>query len=157
MPRRIVITGMGIISGIGLNLEQTLTSLLQSRSGIEKIVYLESHLKDLIPVSEVKCDNNRLMSLSGMAKQEGISRNCLLGIIAANEAYKNAAIDGHSGLRIGLISATTVGGMDKCELYYNDFLTNNERNLYIDSYDCADSTERIADCLGIKDYITIGN
>jgi len=44
--------------------------------------------------------------------------------------------------------------MDKCELYYGDFLVNDSRNIYIDSYDCADSTEKIADLLDISDFVT---
>jgi len=77
-----------------------------------------------------------------------------LGIVAAREAYSNAHLSKSTDFRTGLISATTVGGMDKCELFYNDFLTNDSRNIYIDSYDCADSTEMIADILGISDYLT---
>ena len=78
-----------------------------------------------------------------------------MGIIAAKEAFHASGLNLLDlGLTTGLISATTVGGMDKCELYYRDFLSNDSRNIYIDSYDCADSTEKIADQLGITDYIT---
>jgi 3-oxoacyl-(acyl-carrier-protein) synthase len=154
MAGRIFITGMGIISGIGNNLKENLFSLLHSRSGIGTIKYLETTLRGVIPVSEVKLSNSELFYLAGITEQEGYSRNALLGIIAAREAYSNAHQSNSPELRSGLISATTVGGMDKCELYYNDFLTNDSRNIYIDSYDCADSTEKIADILGLSDHLT---
>jgi 3-oxoacyl-(acyl-carrier-protein) synthase len=154
MAGRIFITGLGIISGIGNNLQENLLSLLHSRSGIGEITYLETALRGVIPVSEVKFSNSELFNLAGIPEQEGYSRNALLGIIAAREAFADAHLDNSSELRTGLISATTVGGMDKCELYYGDFLTNDSRNIYIDSYDCADSTEKIADILGISDYLT---
>jgi 3-oxoacyl-(acyl-carrier-protein) synthase len=154
MAGRIFITGLGIISGIGNNLNENLLSLLHSRSGISDIKYLETPLRGVIPVSEVKHSNSELFSLAGITEQEGYSRNALLGIIAAKEAYADAHLVKSCDFRTGLISATTVGGMDKCELYYNDFLTNDSRNIYIDSYDCADSTEKIADILGISDYLT---
>jgi 3-oxoacyl-[acyl-carrier-protein] synthase-1 len=92
--------------------------------------------------------------MAGITAAEGYSRNALLGIIASREAFLHGRLDHSRELRTGLISATTVGGMDQCERYYNDFLTNNSRNVYIDAYDCADSTEKIASALGIHDFVT---
>ncbi len=154
MPRRIFVTGLGIITGIGNNLAETKDSLFHLRTGIGKIQFLDTNLPGEIPVSEVKCSLEECFQLAGIPVTEGYSRNALLGIIAAKEAYRDAKIGDFPGLRTGLISGTTVGGMDRCELYYEDFLTNDSRNIYIDSYDCADSTEKIADILEIKDYLT---
>lgn len=154
MPQRIFVTGLGIITGIGNNLAETKDSLFHLRTGIGKIQFLDTNLMDEIPVSEVKCSLEECFQLAGIPVTEGYSRNALLGIIAAKEAYRDARIGDFPGLRTGLISGTTVGGMDRCELYYEDFLTNDSRNIYIDSYDCADSTEKIADILEIKDYLT---
>ena len=154
MPGRIFVTGLGIISGIGNNLEENLDSLLRSKSGIDKLYYLQSPLRDSILVSEVKSTTEELFQRAGIPVQEGYSRNSLLGIIAATEAANLAQLKSFPGLRTGLISGTTVGGMDECEKHYQDFLTNDNANIYIDTYDCADSTEKIADSLGINDYIT---
>ncbi len=154
MTGRIFVTGSGIISGIGNDLQETINSLFLSRSGLGRIRYIDTQLKDELIVSEVKCSHEELFQLSGIAEQEGYSRNALLGIIAAKECARQAGYTPGDDLRTGLISATTVGGMDRCELYYNDFLTNDSKNAYIDAYDCADSTEKIADILGISDYIT---
>jgi 3-oxoacyl-(acyl-carrier-protein) synthase len=154
MPSRIFITGSGIISSIGKNLQETLTSLMEGRSGIGRIRLLETALKNEIPVAEVKFDHKELFEIAGIPLQEGYSRNALLGIIAGTEAFHHARLELFQNLKTGLISATTVGGMDRCELYYHDFLHNDSRNIYIDSYDCADSTEKIADHLGIRDFIT---
>lgn len=154
MPDRILVTGLGIISGIGTNLEENLASLLQSRSGIGRLLYLDSPLKGNILASEVKYPTRELFEIAGIPVREGYSRNSLLGIIAAKEAFSQAKPGDLPRLRTGLISGTTVGGMDECEKYYGDFLTNDSKNSYIDTYDCADSTEKIADQLGIRDYIT---
>ena len=154
MAERVFVTGLGIISGIGNDLKETINSLFLSRSGIGRIQYIDTQLKDELIVSEVKCSHKELFQLSEIPYQEGYSRNALLGIIAAKECAKNAQFAYDPSLKTGLISATTVGGMDRCELYYNDFLTNDSKNVYIDSYDCADSTERISDILGISDYMT---
>lgn len=154
MPDRIYVTGLGIISGIGNNLQENLHSLLQSKSGLGRLKYLESSLQNEILVSEVKAGTRELFSMANIPFAEGYSRNTLLGMIAASEAFQDAYPDGNEGYRTGLISGTTVGGMDECEKYYQDFLTNDSKNLYIDIYDCADSTEKIADHLNIRDFIT---
>ncbi|MEI6456974.1 MAG: beta-ketoacyl-[acyl-carrier-protein] synthase family protein [bacterium] len=154
MPQRIFITGLGIISSIGQNSRENLDSLIQGRTGIGKIIHLSTSLSELIPAAEVKATHEQLLSLAGISVIEGYSRNALLGIIAAGEAYTHARMDEHRDIRTGLISATTVGGMDKCEMYYDDFLNNDSRNIYIETYDCADSTEKIADKLGLRDYVT---
>ncbi len=154
MPDKIFVTGLGIISGIGNNLAENLDSLLQSKSGIGNLFYLDSPWHNQILVSEVKSTTKELIHRAGIHFQEGYSRNSLLGIIASAEAFNHARLKEFGGLRTGLISGTTVGGMDECEKHYQDFLTNDSANIYIDTYDCADSTEKIADCLHISDYIT---
>lgn len=154
MPARVLVTGIGIISGIGKDAPGHTDSLFQSRSGISEIRYLDTLLKGTIPVSEVKFTDEELFGLSGLPSGEIISRNTLLGIIAAGEAYRDAELEQRKGFRTGLISATTVGGMDQCEKYYQDFLHNETRNAYIGIYDCADSTEKIARFLGITGFRT---
>lgn len=154
MAKRVLITGIGILSSIGRNVSETIESVLASRSGIGKLRHLESSHKDEFPFAEVPWSNTQLLEFSGIHDSSGYSRNSLLGMIAAKEAFSHASLDTLPRLRTGLISATTVGGMDRCELYYNDFLTNDSKNEYIDVYDCADSTEKIADHLRIGDYVT---
>jgi len=154
MPKRIFITGYGIISCIGNNVAENLNSLRQSKSGLGKLLHIETVLRDELFVGEVSKSLDELFIMAGITPAEGYSRNALLGIIAAREAFSQARLDENRFLKTGLISATTVGGMDRCERYYHDFLTNDTRNAYIDSYDCADSTEKIASLLGIDDFVT---
>ena len=87
MPRRIFVTGLGIITGIGKNLAETKDSLFHLRTGIGKIRFLETNLRDEIPVSEVKYSLEECFHLAGIPVTEGYSRNALLGIIAAKQAY----------------------------------------------------------------------
>ncbi|MFH1296135.1 MAG: beta-ketoacyl-[acyl-carrier-protein] synthase family protein [Bacteroidota bacterium] len=154
MARRVVVTGTGIISSLGRNLPETIDSILHSRSGIGKLQHLNTPHKTEFPFAEVPWSNDQLIDLAQLTDLVGYSRNTLLGVIAAREAFKHARLPHLPPLRTGLISATTVGGMDRCEIYYNDFLTNDSKNIYIDVYDCADSTEKIADTLQIRDYVT---
>lgn len=154
MSKRIFITGIGIVSGIGNNVEETLQSIRIGKSGVGKMKYLDTFHKDTIPVSEVKFSNEELIALLGLDKNEPFTRATLMGIMAAAEAVKSAGITNMKGKRTGVISGTTVGGMDKSEQFYHDFLNAGEHIQYIESHDCGDSTERIADYIGVKDFVS---
>jgi 3-oxoacyl-[acyl-carrier-protein] synthase-1 len=154
MSQRIFVTGIGIISGIGNNVEETLQSLIDKKSGVAEIKYLKTNHKGVIPVSEVKLSEEELIEKAGLPKGEPYTRAALIGIIAADEAVKNAQIEDIKECRTGLISGTTVGGMDKSELYYKDLLETTNHIEYIETHDCGDSTERIADFIGVKEFVS---
>ncbi len=157
MPSRVVVTGIGIISSIGQNIPETLQSLKLSKSGIGSITNLNTIHKGTIPVAEIKLSDEELTELAGFKARDYLTRTSLLGIIAAKEAFNSAGLETEStsqGVKTGIVSATTVGGMDKTENYYYDFLSNNKYTHYVYTHDCGHSTEKIAELLGIKDYMT---
>jgi len=77
-------------------------------------------------------------------------------MIAAKEALKSAVIRDVTTMRTGLLSATTVGGMDRSEEFYKEFLEDPAKGRLKDviNHDCGDSTERIATYLGIKELVS---
>lgn len=154
MSKRVFVTGIGIISGIGDNVEETLQALKAKKSGVEDIKYLETNHKGVIPVSEVKHSEKELIKMAGLDSSKSYTRATLIGVIAAAEAVKNARLSDIKEYRTGLISGTTVGGMDKSEMHYKDLLHTNDHIEFIESHDCGDSTERIADQIGIKDFVS---
>lgn len=154
MSKRIFVTGIGIISGIGNNVEETLESIKQKKTGVTDIKYLKTIHKGVLPVSEVKLSEDELIERVKLEKNEPFTRSTLIGIIAADEAVKSAGIKDIKECKTGLISGTTVGGMDKSELFYHDLLNTNNHLDYIETHDCGDSTERIADYIGVKDFVS---
>jgi 3-oxoacyl-[acyl-carrier-protein] synthase-1 len=154
MSKRIFVTGIGIISGIGNNVEETLESIKQKKTGVTDIKYLKTIHKGVLPVSEVKLSEDELIERAKLNKNEPFTRSTLIGIIAANEAVKSANIKDIKECKTGLISGTTVGGMDKSELFYHDLLNTTKHIEYIETHDCGDSTERIADYVGVKDFVS---
>ena len=156
MSERVFVTGIGIISSIGLNKEESAASLMEYRSGIGSISMLETRLKDEIPVAEVHANSTILKEIAEVVNLSAQSRTALLGIIAAKQAMSDAHINDINEFRTGLISATTVGGMDRSEKFYREYIKNSSSGRLRDiiTHDCADSTEQIADTLGIKDYIS---
>lgn len=154
MLRKAVVTGIGIISAIGNNAEETLVSVHSLKSGIKKLSLFDSIHND-IPVGEIAVSNDNLLKLAGIStNQKFYTRTTLLGLVAAQQAVSNAGLSELSGERTGLISATTVGGMDLNEQYYKSLLANDTYKDYLEVFDSADSAEKIAGFFGIKHHIT---
>ena len=156
MSKRVYITGIGIVCAIGNDVPETLLSLLAARSGIGKITLFDTIHKDVLPLAEVKMSTSRLLQELEHTGAKYLTRTALLGMKAAGEAVRSAGFRKTDGYKTGLISATTVGGMDRSEDFYAGFLENpaGGRMRDIINHDCGDSTERIADFLGIKDFVT---
>ncbi|CDA82681.1 uncharacterized protein BN772_01181 [Bacteroides sp. CAG:754] len=171
---KIYVTGLGIVSGIGIGVSENIEALRQGKHGIGKVTLFPTALD--VPVSEVKHNNKELKQLLGISPQRTVSRTALLGMVAAKEALEDAGLNQRTSryaqqpsqhiqqppqqdsqpLRIGFISATSVGGMDLSEHFYESFKENPKRGRLreVISHDCGASTELIASYLGINDFIT---
>ena len=112
------VTGLGVVSGIGIGVSENIEALRQRKHGIGKVTLFPTALD--VPVSEVKRSNEELKQLISLPPQRTVSRTALLGMIAAKEAMKDAGLT--PPLRIGFISATSVGGMDLSEHFYDCLL-----------------------------------
>lgn len=144
----ILITGAGIVSAIGVGKEETLRSLLEQRSGIRPVHYLKTDHHEF-PVGEVQLSNDEMCALLGIDPQaQPTTRTALMGMVALKEALEQSGLTSDMYPSIPLISGTTVGGMDKSEQYYMDFLENDSRNEYIRTHDCGACTEMMADHFG---------
>lgn len=91
MERRVVVTGMGIWSCLGTNLEDVKTSLYEGRSGIgieqERITYgYQSALTGIVEKPVLKGLLHRRLRV-------GLSEEAEYAFMAAREAFANAGID----------------------------------------------------------------
>jgi 3-oxoacyl-(acyl-carrier-protein) synthase len=153
----IYVTGMGMMSAIGNNVSQSLDSLMDSRSGIAPISILGTrHQADFV-LGEVKMTDQDLREKAKFSSNRHSTRTTLLGFFAAQEALNLANYSAKDGIRTGLISATTVGGVGTTELHFEDFLAGKKTANFIDTEDGGDSTEYLADHFGIKHYVTTLN
>lgn len=151
---RVLVTGIGAISSIGLDVDQNFHSLSEELPGLngKGLEYSQlSHLR----TAAVNKSNSQLADLARVdARSQIWSRTDLLGIIAASECVSRAGLSSKDLKGAALISATTVGGMDIYEQYHEAIRKNLKPESELFSYDCADSTEKIADQLGIKQLVT---
>ncbi|CAN5819060.1 beta-ketoacyl-[acyl-carrier-protein] synthase family protein [soil metagenome] len=154
MSQPVFVAGTGVISAIGKNVAENLDALENSRAGIAPMVYFDSVHRNRLPVAEVKSGNEQLAQLAGLPAL--ISRTALLSAIAAREALDAAGIENIAGLRTGFISANSVGGMDKTENFFTEFLADNSKGKLrnVVHHECGSVTELAADKLGIKNYIS---
>ena len=156
MTQRVLVTGIGMISAIGRNVDESLRSLMSGTTGIGPITRFETIHKGHLPIAEVKMTNAELLADIGHTGSNAFTRTALLGMKAAREAAFQAGIPVTPDERTGLVSATTVGGMDRSETFYGHFLEKPENGRLADvvNHDCGDSTERIARHLGITGFTT---
>lgn len=151
---KVGITGMGIISAIGDTVDENFRSLMELKPGISRIENLDTVHKEVIRVGEIKKTNRELAKYLNLDKENNFTRTAMLGVMAARQAVNHAGITDMEAWRTGLVSATSVGGMDTTEQYFTEYPENKEIRRYILSHDPGDSTHKIADALGIKGFIT---
>ena len=154
MNKRIAITGMGIISSIGNNIKENLYALLNYKKGIAPIVGIATRHKNDIKVGEVLFSNKQLANHLKLPNRNTYSRTTLLGCVAAKQAVEQANIGAINKYDTGLISATSVGGMDITETYFNSFQNNDENIKSIARHHAGESTEKIAKLLGVNNYVS---
>ncbi|OWP85345.1 beta-ACP synthase [Flavobacterium davisii] len=151
---KIAITGMGIISAIGKTVTENYESLINKQTGVSEIENFETTHKDVIKVGEIKLSNQEFVNLLGLPESNNFSRTALLGAYAAQKAVEDAQIKDINAYRTGLISATSVGGMDMTERYYYEYFENPEIQKYISAHDAGDSSHKIADYIGLKGFVS---
>ncbi|MBR5652214.1 MAG: beta-ketoacyl-[Bacteroidales bacterium] len=153
MGKPIFITGAGIISAIGLNKQEVLSSLLAEKSGIAGVQYLDTEHQEF-PVGEVKLTNEQMMQMLDIKPDSVTTRTSLMGILAMKEALGDANLTREDIHRAAFVSGTTVSGMDKIEQYYLDFINNDKKNNYIVVHDCGTCSEMICDYFGDFAFVT---
>ncbi len=151
---KVAITGMGIISAIGASVEENFNALLSGKTGISVIENIETIHKNSIKVGEIKKSNEELLQQLQISGENDFSRTAMLGAIAAKQAVENSGITNINDYKTGLISATSVGGMDMTERFFYDYLENEENRRYIHANDGGNSSHNIADYLGLNGTVT---
>jgi len=148
------IAGGGVICGIGNNLSECMDAFRRMEPGMAHMEHLRSVHRQTFPVVEVKASNETLAGWTGMSA--GISRTALLSHVAAQEAWKSTGLGEISKYRVGFVSANTVGGMDKTEDFFADYLQDPSKGhlSQVVHHECGAITELVADAMGIRHYIS---
>ncbi len=149
MSKGIAVTGMGIISAIGLDIPENLAALLESRSGIGPITRVRTRLMGTVQVGEIALSDEALTERLEHSPKGSYTRTSLLGCLAAEEALRHAGLTKTDHHSLGLITATTVGGMDVNEKYYFEYLSSDKHLDSVDTLHAGHTGQMMADHLGI--------
>lgn len=147
------VAGTGVITAIGNTTEACKNALVSGKSGITGIEYMTTRWKDDIPAGEIKATRAELAAMTGA--DATWPRTALLSAIAVQEAWLPFR-DKAKGLRAGLLSANTVGGMDLTESVYASFMADNNSTDFINlsNHECGAVTDLVARYFGINDFVT---
>lgn len=150
----VLVTGAGIICALGTNQDEVMASFRAHASGIGPLQHLNTrHQADYV-FGEVPLSNKALAARHGLPAH--LSRTILLSYHAAREAYDSIPTELLQGRRVGFISATSVGGMDKTESFFLDYVPDATAGKLtkVIHHDCGKPTDYVAAQLGIRDFVT---
>ena len=121
MRRRVVITGLGVISAVGNSLPEFWDSLVEGREGTKEITVFDPSAYRIRIAAEV----SRLDPEAHFSKKEirRLSRCDQFGLIAFREAWKSAYLnqDSLNKERVGVVLGAGSGGILSVEKYFRDF------------------------------------
>ncbi len=127
--RRVVITGLGIVSPVGTGVAQAWQSIVNGKSGIGRITHFDPSLFACQIAGEVK-DFDATQYLSPKEARR-MDRFIHFGLVAGMEAFKDSGIEvtEQNAERIGVNIGSGIGGLPMIEDTHNDFLGGGPRKI----------------------------
>ena len=116
--KRVVITGMGIVSPVGTGVEYAWKNVVAGKSGVRKIT--EFKVDDLasqiagLPVKGGDAGQYNPDAVLEPREQRKMDKCIIYGMVAADEAIKDAGLDTYAGNkeRMGVSIGSGIGGFD---------------------------------------------
>ena len=146
------VTGIGIVSPLGIGFEENIQQLKSGVSPLNKLTGFNSIHNGLLTVGQIPFSNDELKDKLYISNILNYSRTTLLALIAAREALKG--IDSNELMKnISLVSASTVGGMGNTESHFSDILKKvyTPDIDFIEEMDCGSIARSLIKELQIKD------
>jgi 3-oxoacyl-[acyl-carrier-protein] synthase II len=119
--RRVVVTGMGVISPVGNTIDTMWDSLMNGKSGISKITAFDATEFDSRIAGEVK--NFDPLKYVSFKESRRMDRFAQFGVAAAKDAMKDSGIDisKEDPYRVGVLVGSGVGSLhtvqEQCKIY----------------------------------------
>lgn len=120
--RRVVITGLGVVSPIGNDLETFWKSLLEGRSGVKRLACFDpTHFTSKIAAEVKNFDPSPFLSAKEIKRMD---RFVQFAVVAAKQAMADSKIDmtKEDPARIGVIVGSGIGGLHTIEAEHKQFL-----------------------------------
>jgi len=120
--KRVVITGLGVVSPIGNDLETFWKSLLEGRSGVRRLACFDpAHFTSKIAAEVKDFDPSPYLSAKEMKRMD---RFVQFAVVAAKKAMTDAKVDmsKEDPARIGVIVGSGIGGLHTIEAEHRQFI-----------------------------------
>jgi len=125
--RRVVVTGVGVLSSIGNTVEQFEESLRAGRSGIGPITQVDTSRLRFHNAAEIRGFD----PTEHFSEITWLDRFAQLGIVAARDAIADSGLTWNDALRArtGVVTGSCLGGMGTEDAFYFDFYHENKSRL----------------------------
>ena len=127
--RRVVVTGLGIVSPVGIGVSQAWRNLVEGKSGIIRITHFDPSAFACQVAGEVQgFDVNQYLPAKDARR---MGRFIHFGLVAGMEAFKDSGLEvtGQNAERIGVCIGSGIGGLPMIEDTHNDFLSAGPRKI----------------------------
>jgi len=127
--RRVVITGLGIVSPVGIGVSQAWQNIVNGKSGIGRITHFDPSLFACQIAGEVKdFDVTQYLPAKDARRMD---RFIHFGLVAGMEAFKDSGIEvtEQNAERIGVNIGSGIGGLPMIEDTHNDYLGGGPRKI----------------------------
>ncbi|HSC22651.1 MAG TPA: beta-ketoacyl-ACP synthase II [Casimicrobiaceae bacterium] len=129
MSRRVVVTGLGIVSPVGIGLEEAWSTILAGRSGIGPITRFDASAFPSRIAAEVRnFDVSRWLSSKEARRYDAFIH---YGLVATMEAVRNAGLEGFTGdrERCGVCIGSGIGGLPMIEDTQRAYIQGGPRKI----------------------------
>jgi len=127
--RRVVITGLGIISPVGIGISTVWQNIVAGKSGITRITHFDASAMASQVAGEVKdFDVTQFLSAKDARRMDKFIH---FGLVAGMEAFKDSGLEvtEQNAERIGVNIGSGIGGLPMIEDTHNDYLASGPRKI----------------------------
>lgn len=151
--RRVVVTGIGVVSPLGNNKEDFWSSLIEGKSGVGKLTLFDAHEFSCQISAEVKDFN--AIGILGKKEARQMDRFTQFAVVAALDAVGDAELRlGMEDLgRIGVVVGSGIGGLGTVEAQHSILLEKGPRRIspfFIPMFVPDMASGQISIALGVK-------
>ena len=127
--KRIVVTGIGILSPIGLSVADFWKALMEGKSGAAPITYFDT--TDFATTFACELKNFKADEYIDRKSADRMDPFCQYGVISADQALKDSGLDltGIDRTRIGVVHGSGIGGMTVYDQQFRQYLDRGPRRV----------------------------
>ena len=126
--KRVVVTGIGMITSLGLDKQSSFENICNGKTGVDKISLFDASEFPVQIAAEVKGFDPSSIIEDGKEIKK-MDRFIQLGLKAAGEAMDDAKFSGFDSNEFGVSSASGIGGLPNIEINANTCLQRGPRRI----------------------------